>query len=215
MAHKTFISYKYSEAKDLKNRIITALGDDAAYYQGERPDSPDLGDLETNTIKRKLSDMIYNTSVTIVILSKNMVFSKWIDWEIEYSLKATSRDGRTSHTNGIIGVIQKDLRNYYSPYGWLRNRTNCWKCVSYNYHNEYLYDIIINNRNNQSPATDYCRVCRRFDEDYGSYISFIDEDTFLLNPDKYIEIAFEKSQNDAYGYNLCKDRHKRAFHLNY
>ena len=35
MAHKTFISYKYSEATDLRDRIIEAMGDDATYYQGE------------------------------------------------------------------------------------------------------------------------------------------------------------------------------------
>ena len=35
MAHKTFISYKYSEAQELRDRIIKAFGDDASYYQGE------------------------------------------------------------------------------------------------------------------------------------------------------------------------------------
>ena len=47
MAHKTFISYKYSEAQDLRDRIIKALGDDASYYQGETSDSPDLTDTST------------------------------------------------------------------------------------------------------------------------------------------------------------------------
>ena len=41
MAHKTFISYKYSEAQNLRDRIIKALGDDASYYQGETSESPD------------------------------------------------------------------------------------------------------------------------------------------------------------------------------
>ena len=35
MAHKTFISYKWSEAQDLRDDIITALGEDATYYKGE------------------------------------------------------------------------------------------------------------------------------------------------------------------------------------
>ena len=42
MAHKTFISYKYSEAQELRDRIIKAFGDDASYYQGETSASPDL-----------------------------------------------------------------------------------------------------------------------------------------------------------------------------
>ena len=37
MAHKTFISYKYSESQDLRDRIIDALGEDATYYKGESP----------------------------------------------------------------------------------------------------------------------------------------------------------------------------------
>ena len=35
MAHKTFISYKWSEAQSLRDKIIKALGDDATYYKGE------------------------------------------------------------------------------------------------------------------------------------------------------------------------------------
>lgn len=32
MAHKTFISYKYSESQELRDRIIQAMGSDAAHY---------------------------------------------------------------------------------------------------------------------------------------------------------------------------------------
>ena len=69
MAHKTFISYKYSEARELRDRIITKLGNDATYYRGETSSSPDLTDLTTATIRKNLADMIYDTSVMIVIVS--------------------------------------------------------------------------------------------------------------------------------------------------
>lgn len=87
MAHKTFISYKWSEAQKLRDDIITALGEDATYYKGETSESPDLTDTSTENIKKNLRDMMYDTSVTIVIISPNMKKSKWIDWEIEYCLK--------------------------------------------------------------------------------------------------------------------------------
>lgn len=45
MAHKTFISYKYSESQELRDRIIQAMGSDAAYYTGETSESPDMSDL--------------------------------------------------------------------------------------------------------------------------------------------------------------------------
>lgn len=60
MAHKTFISYKYSEAQNLRDRIIKALGDDASYYKGETSDSPDLTDTSTENIKKNLKDMMYD-----------------------------------------------------------------------------------------------------------------------------------------------------------
>src|SRR5699024_6009074 len=122
MAHKTFISYKWSEAQDLRDDIIKALGDDATYYKGETSDSPDLTDTSTENIKKNLKDMMYDTSVTIVILSPNMTESKWIDWEIEYCLKNIARKNRTSHTNGVVGVIMK----VDGGYSWFKKTgTNC------------------------------------------------------------------------------------------
>ena len=59
MARKTFISYKYSEARWLRDDIITALGQDATYYKGECSDSPDLTDRKTETIKNVLKKMMY------------------------------------------------------------------------------------------------------------------------------------------------------------
>lgn len=36
----------------------------------------------------------------------------------------------------------------------------------------------------------------------GSYIAFVEEDDFLADIDKYIDNAFDKSENDASGYNI-------------
>lgn len=59
MAHKTFISYKWSEAQDLRDEIIETLREDATYYKGETSDSPDLTDTSTENIKKNLKDMMY------------------------------------------------------------------------------------------------------------------------------------------------------------
>ena len=122
MAHRTFISYKYSEAQDLRDRIIKALGKDADYYMGETSESPDLTDTSTVNIKKNLTDMMHGTSVTIVIISPHMRESKWIDWEIEYCLRKYKRNNRTSQTNGVVGVIMK----VDGGYDWFINHlTNC------------------------------------------------------------------------------------------
>ncbi len=203
MAHKTFISYKFSEAQDLRDRIIGALGDDATYYRGETSDSPDLTDTSTENIKKNLRDMMFDTSVTIVIISPNMKKSKWIDWELEYCLKSITRKNRTSHTNGIVGVIMKVDGNYL----WIKQETKHDDgCVSVSYDDKKLYSIIIRNRFNQNPKKYSCDKCKTVDALTGSYIAFVEEETFLRNPSKYIDNAYDKSENDAKGYDLTKER---------
>ncbi len=203
MARKTFISYKYSEARDLRDRIIAALGDDATFYRGETSDSPDLTDTSTENIKRNLRNMMYDTSVTIVILSPNIKQSKWIDWEIEYCLKSITRKDRTSHTNGVVGVIMK----VNGSYDWLKYsvKEDDGCTVSY-YHSEKLYDIINKNRFNQNPPVYSCPTCKCINRLKGSYIAIVEEDEFLANPNYYIENAYQKSENDASGYDLSKTR---------
>lgn len=206
MARKTFISYKYSECQDLRDKIIKALGDDATYYQGEFSDSPDMTDYTTQSIKNNLSDMIYGSSVTIVVLSPNMNQSKWIPWEIEYSLKCISRDDQTSHQNGIVAVIKK----VNNSYDWFKSKSfdeeKGFSVSSYN--DNLIPEIIRVNRYNSSPKKCGCKQCKKydgisqcatgcsiFDWDLGSYISFVEEDDFLNNPTYYIDKAYNKSQH--------------------
>lgn len=192
MARKTFIAYKYSEATSLRDAIIKKLGEDAKYYQGETSDSPDLTDTSTENIKRNLRDMIYGTSVTIVVISPNMKKSKWIDWEIEYSLKEITREDKVSRTNGIVGVIMKSNGGY----DWLvSHQTNSDGCSSRCIDDSKLYSIINNNRFNLNTENKYaCPNCKTFNQLSGSYISLIEEGDFLLDPSKYIENAWEKSK---------------------
>jgi hypothetical protein len=203
MAHKTFISYKYSEAQDLRDRIIESLGKDASYYKGETSDSPDLTDTSTENIKKNLKDMMFDTSVTIVIISPNMKESKWIDWEIEYCLKNITRKDRTSHTNGVVGVIMK----VDGKYDWFKySTTNSDNCSVSSYHDFKTFDIINKNRYNQDPKKYSCDKCKCVNALTGSYIAFVEEDDFLGNPIKYINNAYDKSENDASGYKIYPTR---------
>lgn len=187
MARKTFISYKYSESRGLRDRIIQALGEDAKYYNGENGFSPDLTSYKANTIKEYLKDMIYNTSVTIVILSPHMRESEWIDWEIEYSLKRISRNERTSKTNGVVCVVKKEL---YYGYGWFKDICGNWDMKK-------TFPIIGENRNNLSNIQALYKGLAL------NYIDIVTEDDFLRNPAKYIEEAHKKAENVEY-YKISK-----------
>lgn len=199
MAHKTFISYKYSEATDLRDRIIEAMGDDATYYKGETKDSPNRSEQAEGTIENALTNMMFDTSVTIVIISPHMKESNWIDWEISYCLKKITRKDRTSHRNGIVGVIMK----VNNSYNWFKyNIVKSDGHVLNGYHTEKVYDIINENRFNQNPVQYHCIQCKSYSALTGSYISYVEEEDFLADIDKYINNAYDKSENDAAGYKI-------------
>ena len=193
MARKTFISYKYSESRDLRDRILDALREDAIYYQGETSDSPDMSDSKTETIKENLKNMIYGSSVTIVIVSPNMRKSKWIDWEISYSLKEVKRGDRTSHTNGVVCVIKNS--GTPSNCDWIKSfLTGNDGCAYWAVRENYLYPIIHNNMFNRKNAEYFCEARGTVDDSTQSYMSLVDEDSFLADPNFWVENAFDKSK---------------------
>ena len=128
MARKTFISYKYSEARDLRDRIIWALGDDATFYQGETSDSPDLTDTTTENIKRHLTDMMYNTSVTIVILSPNMKESNRHFWCRGYYVDTVGKNEKKiaeyirEQLQSDIMEDQISLKEFVDPFTGKKNK---------------------------------------------------------------------------------------------
>lgn len=106
MARKTFISYKYSDAVQARDAILNAMSNEyEKYYCGEDEESRALTDCSDDTIKRILSDKLYGTSVTILLVSEHMCESDWVKWEIEYSLRRETREGIQSQPNIIIPII--------------------------------------------------------------------------------------------------------------
>ena len=203
MARKTFISYKYSEAQDLRDEILESLGEDASYYQGETSESPDLTDSSTESIKENLKDMMFATSVSIVIISPNMIKSDWIDWEIEYTLKEIKRGETKSRTNGLVGVVMK----VDGSYDWLISHNKKDDGCNSRYTDKTkLYNIINSNRFNNITEDKYsCSTCKSYDWLTGSYMFIIKEDDFLNDSTKFIENAYDKSQN-LKDFDLTKEK---------
>lgn len=197
MAHKTFISYKYSDAVDVRDRIYENMGEYAKFYRGENGFSPNKSDDNDDAIWNYLKDMIWGTSVTIVVLSPEMLQSSWISDEISYSLKKISSDGKQSQRNGVVAVIKK----VNGSYDWFKYRVrNFDGHISNGYHEEKVFEIIRENRRNQYPPVYVCGHCKTIDGLTGSYISYVEEDEFINNMDMYIENAYQKSLNDCSGY---------------
>ena len=133
MGHKVFVSYKYADAnvQALTWRGPTYVHDYVRYieqvvlrkdvYKGEKQDE-DLSIYSEAYIWNHLKDKIYDSSITIVLVSPNMKDphryqkSQWIPWEISYSLRLTTRDDRTSQRNALLVVVLPDRYGSYRYY---------------------------------------------------------------------------------------------------
>ena len=137
MGRKIFVSYKYKdngvqELADavsptwpsdyvtyIQNHIINGQSDNV--YKGEKNDE-DLSNKSDDYIWEHLKAKIYDSTVTIVLVSPNMKEpnkwerNQWIPWEISYSIRKTTRGGRTSQRNALLVVILPDKNGKYDYY---------------------------------------------------------------------------------------------------
>jgi hypothetical protein len=209
MGRSVFVSYKYSDSKvaSLPNlseptrarhyvdKLYEILTEAENIYKGE-DDGEDLSSLHDATIGSKLGDKIFYSSVTIVLISKGMKEEavpekdQWIPWEVSYSLKEQSRAGGRSTTNAVLAVVLPDKFNDYSyyinfdPY-----------CKSRNLDTSFLFQIIRENMfNRKAPDTRECNG-KIIYHGHSSFIESVKWEDFVIDPNKYIDIALENRKN--------------------
>lgn len=156
MGRKVFVSYKYKDynVKTMANvtqptwpcdyvnyiRDNVLSGDDI--YKGEDSDE-DISAWSETAIWNHLKDKIYDSSITIVLISPNMKVpgkwqrSQWIPWEISYSLRETTRNDRTSHNNAILAVILPDRNGSFDYY----EKNDLFPIMKSNIDNGYIYVV--------------------------------------------------------------------------
>ncbi len=212
---KVFISYKFgdSDVQQINNIYYPTVRDYVNYLQvyfEETPhifkaeeDDNDLSKFKDSTIESKLRCKIYDSSITIVLISKNMKESKsednqWIPWEISYSLKEHSREGRTSGSNALLAVVLPDRNGNYDYYIQENTCPFC-NCRSLNIYK--LFRMLKSNMFNikeskeeRSNCTNHTRENRPY-LGYPSYIHSAKWCDFIVNIDKYLNIAIEINNN--------------------
>ncbi len=203
MGKKIFTSYKYADpnvreiqginpttARDYVNILQTKIDASDHINKGE-DDGEDMGTLADSTIASKLGDKIFDSSVTIVFISKGMKDSipendQWIPWEISYSLHEQSRLGINSKTNAILGVILPDQLGSYDWY--YRHNPDC---NSTTHMTNKLFTILRENMFNiKTPQTRTCNGTTIY-EGESSYIKTAKWDDFIGSINWYIEKALE------------------------
>lgn len=193
MGRKVFVSYKYSDAVTTREEIRKKLGNDGHFYNGEKGFV--ALDKADSTIKEYLKEMIFGTSVTVVVISPLVKYSDWVDWEVRYSLRQPSRDGTTSFRNGIVCVIQ----NCRDCFG---NENTKWaKDMNGNYRKDIFPDVIVSNLKGMFPdlRTLYINaMVGKSNLDNKDYCVVVSESVFKSNPSIYIEEAYNRAHNLDY-----------------
>lgn len=223
MGRKIFISYKYgdSSVRSLPNISDTRARHYVDILQGHldaedhinkgEEDGQDLSRFKDETIESNLRNKIYDSSITIVLISKSMKNpfesedNQWIPWEVSYSLREKTRDGRTSKPNALLAVVIPDENGSYEHF-ILEN--TCPACNSRTLLNNVLFGVIGNNMfNRKEPKKGNCNNhglsgAPHIGDDH-SYIYPVKWDDFVFDINNHLGIAtrINDSIND---YNIRK-----------
>jgi hypothetical protein len=235
MGKKIFVSYKYldSQVQDLGiyenvkdywgnilrqkvqttarhyvDKIDDLLETDDHIFKGE-DDGEDMSTLQDSTIGSKLGNKIFDSSITIVLISKGMkkAFTaekdQWIPWEISYSLKEQSREGGRSKTNAVLAVV---LPDELGSYNYFIEENSCPYCNCRTLKTNFLFQILRDNMFNvKKPTFTECKnhIGNKPYQGYSSFIHSVKWSDFISNHNKYIDIAVGIRQN-INDYNLTK-----------
>lgn len=199
MGRKVFISYKYADynVQNLPGNLLTSVRHyvdkiqeeigEAHINKGEN-DGEDMSSLADTTIQSKLGDKIYDSSVTIVLISPNMreygkpERDQWIPWEVSYSLREQSRNGRQSKTNAMLAVVLPDINGRYD---YFIEEHTCPYCDTTTYKTNTLFNILSQNMfNRYNPTYSDCQHhgLNRPQTGDPSYIHVVKWDKFIANP---------------------------------
>jgi len=220
MGKKIFVSYKYADnqvkalagayqstARNYVDLIQDKLDSTDHIFKGEN-DGESLESLADSTIGSKLGDKIFDSTVTIVLISKGMKGNspekdQWMPWEISYSLKQQSRQGDNSKTNAVLAVV---LPDNFGNYDYFIQDNSCPYCNCRTLKTDFLFQILRDNMFNIiNPTHTDCpnHVGNKPYSGYSSYIHSVKWADFYNNINHYIDIALH-TRNNISAYNVVK-----------
>lgn len=224
---KVFISYKYGDynvqringmyltkVRDYVNILQDVFEETPHIFKAEDDDN-DLSKFKDSTIESKLRDKIYDSSITIVLISKNMIGpepedDQWIPWEISYSLKEHSRNERTSGSNALLAVVIPDILGSYDYY--IQENT-CAVCNCRSLSTYKLFRILRENMFNIKKSKEQRNSCtnhvegRRPYTGNPSYITSVKWSDFMKDINslnEYLDLTMEIN-NNIEDYDITKE----------
>lgn len=99
MARKVFVSYSHRLDQQAADDFRKIFADERDVFI-DKSIREDIGDLQTESIKARLSSLIKDSTVTVVLIGQETGGRSWVDWEIYHSLRKSYGNTR----NGLLGI---------------------------------------------------------------------------------------------------------------
>lgn len=225
MGHKVFVSYKYkdSDVASLNGYYKGTARDYVDYLQDNNfsgddlnkaeNDDADLSVFKDETIRTKLKDKIWDSSVTLVLISPKMVEQfksekdQWIPWEVAYSLRTQTKTNSRSLPNAIIAVVLPDSLGsykYFISHWTYMDKDSKKKETVTTIHTDQTFQIIRKNMFNQkNPSTKEINGRTVYFGEY-SYMIAVKWEDFIANIDNYVDRSISlRDKIDE--YKPCKE----------
>lgn len=203
MSHNCFVSFKKEDVY-YKNQIIKKLGKEkiAGKALDRWIDSDDI-DYVMQVIRNEYME---NTSVTLFLIGTHSSENEGFDYNgdknafIKRELQATLYDGKGFTRSGLLGIVLPEMEAFV--YG---GKEFCSKCGRE--HN--IVNINDNSVIKEFSANYYLKPhkdgCGNYYNEEDRFCMIVRYSEFMQDPDKYIDAAFEKLNQDINKYVHWRD----------
>ena len=193
MATKVFISFRFSDGKEIKDELVDLFDESTEVIN--RSEDVDRSQMSENIIQEYLYEKLKDTSVTIVLLTPEAVSYRknWIgnydDWlydELRYSLE----DRKNNRTNGVVAVYTDDAKDMIleSSSHYCSHCQETKSCRTLKFFDNLARKNMLNIK--QSYKKNLCNDL--YDDSHDSYISLVSLEEFKQDHTKYIDNAKDK-----------------------
>lgn len=231
VARKIFVSYKYKDPDVLPiqgytpsedtgylytprhyvDKIIETVGAEHI-YKGELG-GEDLSHLSDDTIDSKLKEKIFDSSVTLVLVSPNMwdktkpEKEQWIPNEIAYSLRNKTRGDKTSKANAMLAIVLPDANGAYS---YAVSKHTCPFCNVTIWHTDRYFSLLkmnmFNKKNKNLTSCNACSSSNIHTGDDHSYVYPVAWSAFIGDHNLYINHALRlREKLDEFDLQVIQD----------
>ena len=195
MATKIFISFRFSDGKEIKDELVDLFDESTEVIN--RSEDVDRSQMSEDIIQEYLYEKLKDTSVTIVLLTPEAVsyrknwlgnYDDWLYDELRYSLE----DRKNNRTNGVIAVYTDEAKDKVldDSTHYCQHCQQTKSCRYLKYFDNLARKNMLNIKSayKKNPCNDL------YDDEHDSYISLVSLSDFKENYSQYIQNAKDKRE---------------------